>query len=206
MDAPGNKISGFGEYKFTIDSDSVGPIVQTNTLPSGTGVAPWTTVTLQMDENIQTGTGSVSLTAPKGLDVSIPVEDFTIALKSAWASLPTGSVLTEGQVYTINVQAGNFKDAANNNGAASTGRTFTVLSGSVSASGDSYTGELTNNTVAGTGNATADVTAPTLSSSTPLADATDVPHDGDGTKKVMPAGVLKKGGTFTVSVPAGLIR
>merc|ERR1719261_690801 len=159
MDAPGNKISGFGEYKFTIDSDSLGPVVQTNTLPSGTGVAPWTTVTLQMDENIQTGTGSVSLTAPKGLDVSIPVEDFNIALKSAWASLPTGSVLTEGQVYTINVPAGSFKDGAKNNNAAKTGLTFTVLSSFESSSADSYTGSLTNNTEAGVGNATEDTTA-----------------------------------------------
>jgi hypothetical protein len=250
-DTAGNQISSFAAYKFTVNSDSAAPTVS-SVAPAGSAVAPWTTVTLTMSEAIVAGTGSITLDSAMGLDVSIPIANATIVDKKAFFSLPVttpATRLTAGQKYTVKVPAGAFNDLVGNKLAASSANSFTVLSGKVSYAADGYSAANVTEVAAGTGNATSDTVLPTLVSSYPAQDATDVPTSGvsmlmyfsepvkyngtgvitikngtdhaigklnmttdtaslklvtNGTKMTLP-NVLKKGGTFTVSIPSGVV-
>merc|ERR1719262_960503 len=118
------------------------------------------------------------MTAPAGTSVDFPVSSATVVGEKAFFQLPSGTHLTEGQKYTVNVPAGAFKDYVGNAAAKNTANSFTVLSGSVSSDANGYSAVNTTTVTAGTGNATSDTVAPTVVSSYPKSGATDVPTSG----------------------------
>lgn len=177
-DSFGNLISGF-PAAYTSDLfiwDRAPELL--SVLPAGEGVAPWTHVALAMSEDVVAGSGSIQLTCAAGQSFSLPVADAVIAGASALFKLPSGAQLTPGQLYTINVPNGLFRDTAGNKLPANAENTFTVLSGVISSSSDGYSGSAYPAVDSSSFSASADVEGfPSLESVVPPVGATDVPTE-----------------------------
>eukprot|EP00746_Dinoflagellata_sp_MGD_P166558 gnl/MRDRNA2_/MRDRNA2_96532_c0_seq1.p1 gnl/MRDRNA2_/MRDRNA2_96532_c0~~gnl/MRDRNA2_/MRDRNA2_96532_c0_seq1.p1 ORF type:complete len:3796 (-),score=582.92 gnl/MRDRNA2_/MRDRNA2_96532_c0_seq1:173-9922(-) len=178
-DASGNTVASFTDYTFEVHSDG-GKASVASTVPAGgtVDVSPDTNIILTMNELVKAGSGSISLTSPAGIQVSVDVSEAFIS--GTVAAFPLGTLLTQGQVYTVNVPDGLLKDERNIN-SASTSFSFTVISGTTCTPPGDYTGsKFPIFNISNFSNLTfLDVSDPVFVDTTPLQGATDVPAVND---------------------------
>ena len=127
-DFAGNTFAGISDastWAFTTQSsDVVAPALVSTTPASGaTTVFPTSNLTLDYDEALVAGTGSVTIRkAADGSEVeTLAVPSARVTLSGTTASIDPATILAYGTGYYVEVAAGTFKDASGNATAAIAG-------------------------------------------------------------------------------------
>ena len=136
------------------DSDTTAPTLSSSVpAADATDFAANSNIILTYSEAVQAGTGNITITPSAGAAITIAVDDAQVSIAGAVVTINPTNDLAMSTTYTLTIPAGAFMDVAGNKTAELT------LSFSTAAA--------------------LDTTAPTLSSSFPVADAMDFRFDAN---------------------------
>ncbi len=155
MDASGNNVAeDILSFTTAADLDETAPTVSSSVpADDATDFPANSAITLTFDELVQVGTGDITITPSGGNALTIPVMDAQVTIAGAVVTIDPTANLELSAGYVLTIPAGAFMDLSGNNNAEDT-LSFTTA-------------------------AALDETAPTLSSSVPVAGATDFRADDD---------------------------
>ena len=135
-------------------ADTTAPSVSSSVPAAGGTIQATENIVLTYSETVEKGSGNITLTTSPGTDLTIAISSAAVTINGNVVTINPTATLTAGATYTLTVPAGGFLDLA---GVFST-EVYT-LSFSTQAAGDT--------------------TAPTVLSTVPAADATNVDLDSD---------------------------
>jgi len=104
-------------FQWTTGIDTTPPTIATRTpADNATNVpaAATTALVIVFSENITKGTGNITLTGNSTV-TTIPVTDTAVSVSGVTATITLPASLASSTAYYVNIDAGAFKDAANNN-------------------------------------------------------------------------------------------
>ena len=155
MDASGNNVAeDILSFTTAADLDETAPTVSSSVpADDATDFPANSAIILTFDELVQVGTGDITITPSGGNALTIPVMDAQVTIDGAVVTIDPTANLELSAGYVLTIPEGAFMDLSGNNNAEDT-LSFTTA-------------------------AALDETAPTLSSSVPVAGATDFRADDD---------------------------
>ena len=118
-DTNGNDFAGISGTTYQFNSlDTTAPTVSSYSPAQGaTGQTIGNNITLTFNENIQAGTGNITLTPNSGTTLTIPISDSQITIPSSGNTLTINPTydLQALTTWTVTMPAGIVKDSSNNN-------------------------------------------------------------------------------------------